>query len=48
MNDLQKKMKKNLKIAVIAPPFTSLPPRGQGGTERIAYKMAEGFVKKGL
>ena len=40
-------MKKNKKIAVIVPPFTTVPPPEQGGTERIAYEMIEGFVKKG-
>jgi len=35
------------KIAIIAPPFTTIPPKGQGGTERIAYEMAEGLTKKG-
>ena len=40
-------MKKNsLKIAVIAPPLTTVPPKGHGGTERIAYEMAEGFKKR--
>lgn len=35
------------KIAVIVPPFTTIPPPGQGGTERIAHEMIEGLVKKG-
>ena len=39
--------KKKLKIAIIAPPFTTVPPKGQGGTERIVYEMIEGFVQKG-
>jgi len=39
--------KRRLKIAVIAPPFTTVPPKGHGGTERIAYEMAEGFIRKG-
>ncbi len=39
--------KKDLKIAVISPPFTSVPPKGQGGTERIAHQMIEGLSKKG-
>jgi len=38
---------KKLKIAIIAPPFTTVPPKGQGGTEIIAYEMIEGFAKKG-
>ena len=40
-------MNKKLKIAIIVPPFTTVPPPGQGGTERIAQEMIEGFVKKG-
>jgi len=40
-------MKKLLKIAVIVPPFTTVPPKAQGGTERIANEMIEGFVKRG-
>ncbi len=36
--------KKN--IGVIVPPFTTVPPKGQGGIERIAQEMIEGFVKK--
>ncbi|MBI2054112.1 MAG: glycosyltransferase family 4 protein, partial [Candidatus Staskawiczbacteria bacterium] len=39
--------KTTFKIAVIAPPFAVIPPEGHGGTERIAYEMAEGFKKKG-
>lgn len=39
--------KRNLKIGVIAPPFTTIPPKKQGGTERIIYEMIEGFVKNG-
>ena len=35
------------KIAVIVPPFTTVPPSGQGGTERIAYEMIEGLAKRG-
>jgi len=35
------------KIAIIVPPFTTVPPKRQGGTERIAYEMIEGFAKKG-
>jgi len=35
------------KIGIIAPPFTSIPPKGQGGTERIVYQLAEGLKKKG-
>ena len=36
-----------MKIAVLAPPFAAVPPTGQGGTERIAYEMCEGFTKRG-
>jgi len=36
-----------MKIAIIAPPFTTVPPPKQGGTERIANDMIEGFAKKG-
>lgn len=39
-------MKKSLKIAVIVPPFTTVPPKGQGGTERIAHEMIKGFTRK--
>lgn len=39
--------KENLRIAIIIPPFTIVPPKGQGGTERIAYEMIEGFKKRG-
>jgi len=38
--------KENLKIGVIVPPFTTVPPPGQGGTERIADEMIENFTKK--
>lgn len=41
---------KNMKIkkaAVIVPPFTTVPPKGQGGTERIVYQMVEGLSKRG-
>lgn len=38
---------KKLKIAVIAPPFMVVPPKGQGGTERIVYQMVEEFTKRG-
>jgi len=40
-------MAKKPKIAIIAPPFTSIPPAGQGGTERIAFYMAEGLKERG-
>jgi len=38
---------KRIKIAIIVPPFTTVPPRGQGGTERIAFYMIKGFQKRG-
>lgn len=38
---------KTKKIAVIVPPFTTVPPKGQGGTERIVYQMVEGLKKRG-
>ena len=40
-------MNKKPSIAIVAPPFTTIPPSGQGGTERIAHEMVEGFHKKG-
>ena len=36
-----------MKIAIIVPPFTTVPPPRQGGTERIAHEMIQGFVKRG-
>ncbi len=41
-------MNKKAKIAIIVPPFTSVPPKGQGGTERIADQMIEGLTQKGF
>lgn len=35
------------KIAIIAPPFTTIPPTGHGGTERIIYWTEEELVKRG-
>lgn len=40
-------MKKKLRIAVVVPPFSVVPPKGQGGTERVAYQMIEGLSSKG-
>lgn len=40
-------MSQKLNIAIIVPPFTSVPPKKQGGTERIAHQIIEGFAKKG-
>lgn len=39
--------KQNIKVGIIAPPFCNVPPRGQGGTERIVDQMANGFLEKG-
>ena len=36
-----------MKIAVLGPPWLSVPPLGYGGTERVFYNVAEGLVKKG-
>lgn len=35
------------KIVIIAPPFTTVPPFGHGGTERIIYEKVEELVKRG-
>jgi glycosyltransferase involved in cell wall biosynthesis len=40
-------MNQKLNIAIIVPPFTNVPPKKQGGTERIAHQMIEGFSEKG-
>lgn len=40
-------MNKKIKVAIIAPPLTTVPPKGQGGTERIVFQQIEGFKKKG-
>ena len=37
-----------MKIAVIAPPFLSIPPVKYGGTEKIIYYLVEGLVKRGV
>lgn len=48
MHPGNKNMKKwPLKIAVISPPATTVPPKGQGGTEKSVYDMVEGFKKRG-
>jgi len=39
--------KKNIKIAVIAPPFTFLFSQKQRGTERIVWEMTEGLQRRG-
>jgi len=36
-----------MKIALLAPPYLSIPPKKYGGTERIVSLLAEGLVKKG-
>lgn len=36
-----------MKIALIAPPFTTIPPKGHGGTERIVYEKAEELTRRG-
>lgn len=36
-----------LRIAVIAPPFFPLPPRGYGGIERVVSQLVEGLVTAG-
>jgi len=36
------------RIAIIVPPFTTVPPKGQGGTEKIAFAMIEGLHKQGF
>lgn len=36
-----------MKIAVIIPPFTTLPTLGQGGTERIAQGMIDELIRRG-
>lgn len=38
---------KKPRIAIIAPPFIAVPPKGQGGTERIVYQKIEGLTSKG-
>tara|TARA_Y100000310_G_scaffold344890_1_gene460274 strand:+ start:2975 stop:4039 length:1065 start_codon:yes stop_codon:yes gene_type:complete len=40
-------MPRKAHIAIIVPPFTAVPPKGQGGTERIAHEMIQGFCKRG-
>ena len=36
------------KIAIIAPPFTTVPPVGHGGTERIIFEKSEELVRRGF
>lgn len=35
------------RVAIIAPPFIKIPPKKQGGTERIVEETIEGLYKKG-
>lgn len=37
-----------LRVALIAPPFISVPPADYGGTELFIAQLAEGLVRKGL
>src|SRR5438270_661079 len=36
-----------MRIALIAPPFLEVPPKGQGGTEVIVYELTEELVRRG-
>lgn len=36
-----------MKIALLAPPYLSVPPLAYGGTEKIVWLLAEGLVAKG-
>lgn len=36
-----------MKIAILAPPYLSVPPQGYGGTEMIVSMLTEGLVKRG-
>ncbi len=36
-----------MKIALLAPPYLSVPPKGYGGVERIVHLLSEGLVRKG-
>jgi glycosyltransferase involved in cell wall biosynthesis len=37
----------SLRIAIVAPPFYQLPPRGYGGIELVCYGLAESLVRRG-
>jgi len=37
----------HLRIAQLAPPFESVPPRGYGGTERVVSTLTDELVKRG-
>ena len=36
-----------LRIAVVAPPWYEVPPRGYGGIERVCYELVEGLIGRG-
>jgi glycosyltransferase involved in cell wall biosynthesis len=36
-----------MRIAVVAPPWYEIPPRGYGGIERVCYDLVEGLVDRG-
>lgn len=36
-----------MRIALLAPPYLSVPPKAYGGTEKIVSLLAEGLVKRG-
>jgi glycosyltransferase involved in cell wall biosynthesis len=36
-----------LRIAQVAPPIESVPPRGYGGTERVVHELVSGLVERG-
>lgn len=36
-----------MRIALISTPFVACPPANYGGTELIAYQLAEGYIKRG-
>jgi len=40
-------MDRKIRIGIIVPPFTTVPPKRQGGTERIAYQMIEELIRRG-
>ena len=44
-NDIQKN-KRRLRIAMVADPFISIPPKGYGGVERVIAMLAEGLVER--
>lgn len=36
-----------MRIAQVAPPFVSVPPRRYGGTERVVHTLTEELVRRG-